>query len=554
MPENKTPFIQRRVALLLSAIALVGLSGCKAPIKKEGDAPDGVDYVRWMPQSYKPPVDEQLPRPKELWWEDYGSDELNELVESALTSNYDLRVAVARVAQTRAQAAVVKSVQYPQVDLLAGYNIQAPEFGVGSAGTTEAYGSRTTWQVGAMVSYEFDIWGKLGFNTESAYATALASEFNREAVALSLVGDVISTYFQAVSLGERIQVSERNLAAITNVSKGLERKVDRGDSTAIDLSQQLILQTNTEAQLNDLKLQRERALNRLAILVGRPPHSFKVKTAMIESFKVPAVKPGLPSDLLCRRPDIRKAETELIASRADLYAARANLLPNFALSGTGGYGSYLLQQFAQPQSLFYTLGIQLVQHVFDGGKRRAEVQLASAKNVEKLEGYANTVLSSLRDVEDALAGVTLTKRRYDALNQSRHRAQKLAVMSTRVVEKGGMDYVQLYEIQRTVLIAEDSAVAARSDQLRTTVDLFKSLGGGMKLENDPCIGGGNLPAPDKRWIAEAEKADSKQAKQAELGEQSPNTLGVSRDGTPILEGSGRKLQESPNPGVQNVIQ
>lgn len=539
---------------MLSAIALVGLSGCKSPIKKEGDAPDAADYVRWVPESYKPPVDERLPRPKELWWEDYGSDELNELVESALTSNYDLRVAVARVAQTRAQAAVVKSVQYPKVDLLAGYSIQAPEFGMGSAGSTEEYGSRTTWQVGAMVSYEVDLWGKLGFNTESAYATALASEFNREAVALSLVGDVIGSYFQVVSLSERIQVSERNLAAISNVGKGLERKVERGDSTAIDLSQQLILKNNTEAQLNDLRLQRERAMNRLAVLTGRPPHSFKVKATSIEKFKVPAVKPGLPSDLLCRRPDIRKAEAELIASKADLYAARANLLPSFTLSGAGGYGSYLLQQFAMPQSLFYNIGMQLMQSVFDGGKRRAEVQLASAKNVEKLEGYANTVLSSLRDVEDALAGVALTQRRYEALNQSRNRAQKLAVMSTKVVEKGGMDYVQLYEIQRTVLIAEDSAVAARSDQLRTTVDLFKSLGGGMKLENDPCLGGGNLPEPDNRWIAEAEKADSKQARKPVLGIQPDNTLGISSDGKMIIEGSGRKLEESANPGVQNVVQ
>lgn len=550
---NQAPFLKRRIALALGAIALLGLSGCKTPIKKEGDAPDAVDYVRWMPASYKPPVDEQLPRPKELWWEDFGSDELNELVESALTSNYDLRVAVARVAQTRAQAAVVKSVQYPKVDLLAGYSIQAPEFGMGSAGSTEEYGSRTTWQVGAMVSYEVDIWGKLGFNTESAYATALASEYNREAVALSLVGDVIGTYFQVVSLSERIQVSERNLAAISNVGKGLERKVDRGDSTAIDLSQQLILKNNTEAQLNDLRLQRERAMNRLSVLTGRPPHSFKIKATSIENFKVPAVKPGLPSDLLCRRPDIRKAEAELIASKADLYAARANLLPSFTLSGAGGYGSYLLQQFAMPQSLFYNIGMQLMQSVFDGGKRRAEVQLASAKNVEKLEGYANTVLSSLRDVEDALAGVALTERRYDALNKSRQRAQKLAVMSTKVVEKGGMDYVQLYEIQRTVLIAEDSAVSARSDQLRTTVDLFKSLGGGMKLENDPCLGGGNLPEPDKRWIAEAEKADSKQAKKPVLGIQPDNTLGIAPDGSMMIEGTGRKLEESANPGVQNVM-
>lgn len=541
-----TVLTKSRVALAVASVLVVTLSGCQSPIKKEGDAPDAADYVRWVPESYKPPVNEQLPRPKENWWEDFGSSELNELVEASLISNFDLRVAIARVAQTRAQAAVVKSAEYPTVDLLAGYSIQAPKYGMGSASSSDQYGSRATWQAGALVNYEVDIWGKRGFNTESAYAQALASEFNREAVALGLVGDVISTYFQIVALGERIEVWEKNLVSISNLSRGLERKVERGDATMIDLSQQQILKTNSEAQLSDLKLQRERAQNRLAILVGRPPNSFRIKATTIESFKVPLVRPGLPSDLLCRRPDIRKAEAELAASKADLYAARANLLPSFTLSGGGGYGSYFLQQLTMPQSIFYNITAQLLQNVFDGGKRRAEIQVASAKNVEKLEGYANTVLSSLRDVEDSLASTELTKRRYDALNQSRLRAQRLAVMSTTVVERGGMDYVQLYEVQRTVLNAEDAAVAGRSDQLRATVDLFKALGGGMKLDNDPCLGGGRLPEADRRWVEEASKADSPFGKKP--------ALGIGPDGRPRYEGANQSIVEATNPGVQNVVQ
>lgn len=531
--------------ILSVAIALLVLSGCRSPIVKEGDAPDAADYVKWMPASYEMPIEEKLAPLNEKWWEAFGSDELNSLVEESLKSNYDLRVAVARVAQTRAKAAATKAAQYPSVNILGGYDIQAPEFGMGSTTSSEEYGSRTTWQLGATVSYEVDIWGKLGFNTDSAYAQALASEFGREVVALSLVGDVISTYFQVISLDERIQVSSKNLAAITRVGKGIERKVERGDSTMINLSQQQILVTNTEGQLNELRMQRERAINRLAVLLGRPPKSVTLTTKSIESFKVPVVQPGLPSDLLCRRPDIRKAEAELEASKADLYAARANLLPSFNLSGAAGYGSYLLQQFAMPTSLFYNLTLQLVQNVFDGGKRRAEIQVASAKNVEKLETYANTVLSSLRDTEDALAGVALSKRRYEALDKSRHRAQKLALMSNTVVERGGMDYVQLYEIQRTVMLAEDQAVGARSDQLRMSVDLFKALGGGMKLDKDPCLNGGRLPAADQRWIDEAAKADKPKTIEKQM-------FGVTKDGTPAYLVGGTDVSESATPGVQNV--
>ena len=544
--------MKRQIPILLTA-SVVMLSGCTTPIKKDGDAPDGAEYVRWMPEAYKAPVEEQLPRPGEQWWQDFGSDELNSLVETALVNNYDLRVAVARVAQSRAQAKIVEAAQYPTIDLMTSYNIMAPQFGVGSSSDTTNYHSRSTWQAGAMVSYEVDLWGKLGFNSQAAYSQALASEFNREAVALSLVGEVISVYFQVVSLSERIQVSERNLQAIGKVGQGLERKVERGDATLIDLSQQLILKTNTEAQVNSLKLQRERAYNRLAQLVGRTPSTLKITATTIESFKVPVVNPGLPSDLLCRRPDIRKAEAELEGSKADLYAARANLLPSFTLSGAGGYGSYLLQQFAMPQSLFYNITAQLVQRIFDGGKRKAEVQLAGAKNVEKLESYANTVLSSLRDVEDALAGVALTKRQYEALDQSRKRAQKLATMSAKVVERGGMDYVQLYEIQRTVLIAEDSAVSARSDQLRSSVDLYKSIGGGMVLKDDPCLGGGKLPEADARWTEEAEKVDSKQAKTLNV-QQPKSQLGVDSKGGLIDQADRQPVGESVNPSVQNVIQ
>ncbi|MGI9143727.1 MAG: hypothetical protein ACR2IJ_11115, partial [Fluviibacter sp.] len=136
---------------------------------------------------------------------------------------------------------------------------------------------------------------------------------------------------------------------------------------------------------------------------------------------------------------------------------------------------------------------------------------------------------------------------------SRDRAQKLAVMSAKVVERGGMDYVQLYEIQRTVLNSEDMAVGARSDQLRASVDLYKSLGGGMKLHDDPCLGGGRLPEPDQRWIDEARKADQPEAKKSELS-QPKSQLGIGSEGEIINEGTGQRIGEGRAPGVQNVIE
>lgn len=485
---------------------VVFLSGCSTPIKKEGDAPDGPEYVKWLPKTFNGPVNESLPRPKEFWWKDFGSTELDGLVDTALTNNFDLRIAVARVAQTRAQANIVRAAQSPTVDLTAGYKNQAPGQGVGYAATTDDWGSQPVWQAGLAVNYELDLWGKKGFNTQSAYSLALASEFNREVVALSLVSDVVTVYFQVMALTERIAVGERNLETIRMVGRNLQRRLDRGDSTLIDVSQQLVLESNTDAQVTNLRLQRERALNRLALLVGTTPSALNLSGGLVENVNTPVVQPGLPSDLLCRRPDIRRAEAALESAQADLYAARANLLPSFALSAQGGFGSFLLSSILAPQSLFYNLSANLVQNVFDGGKRRSEIEVADAKNRELLEAYANTVLSAMRDVEDGLSGVALTARQYAALNNARKRARQLAQYSVLVVERGGMDFVQLFQVQGTVIAAEDAAINGRFEQIRASVDLYKAIGGGLRLGEDPCLGGGKLPEADARWRARAQQS------------------------------------------------
>jgi len=477
------------------------LAACTTPIKEASDPQNGRDYLRWLPQQFRAPTPATLAQPKQDWWKEFESEELNTVVQIALKNNYDLRMAIARVAQSRAQSNIVRSAQLPTVGFSGGYSNQAPSSGIGYAPDTASWGGQPLWQAGLLVSYEVNLWGKQGFNTQAAYAQAVASEFDREVVTLSLISEVARAYFEVAALNERVDVSDRNLAAIRRVSKGLERRLKRGDSTLIDVSQQLILQKNTEAQVINLKLLRERAFNRLALLAGVPSTGLTVESRSVEKIKAPLISPGLPSDLLCRRPDIRRAEATLQAAQADLYAARANLLPSFALSAQGGIGSFLLSTITAPHSLFYSLTTSLLQTVFDGGRKRSEVDVASARNLEILEAYANTVLSALRDVEDALAGVALTGSRFQSLDESRTLARKLAQMSATVVAKGGMDFVQLFQIQGTVLSAEDAAVSARYNQLVASVDLFKAVGGGLILQEDPCFGGGKLPDPAPGWDA-----------------------------------------------------
>ena len=496
-------FLRFQLASLMGLIFSISLlGGCSTPIVKATDATSPNQYVGWIPDSYKTKAADGLPKLKEQWWLDFNDSELNRLVDQALTNNYDLRIAIARVSQSRAQADAVRSTLFPTIDLVTGYSVQAPQYGVGSATNMSQWNALSSYQVGVQANYEVDIWGKKGFNTDSAMSQAMASEYNREAIALSLIGDVITNYFLYLSLNEQVTVGERNLKEIYKISQGIQRRVNMGDATLIDLSQQSVMQNNTEGIVISQRLQRDNAFNRLAALLGLTPSLLVVKTQSLEEVTPAIVSPGLPSDLLCRRPDIRRAEAMFKGSQSDLYAARANILPSFVLSGGGGYGSTALSALTAPQSLFYNFTANLIAHLFDGGRRDAEERVADAKNVEMLESYASTVIAALRDVESALSAVELSKESYLTLNQARIQAQGLSKMSSRVVEMGGMDYVQLYEIQRIVFNAENAAINARYDQLRSSVDLFKALGGGMKLEKDPCLGGGNLPPPTTAWIGE----------------------------------------------------
>ena len=295
-----------------------------------------------------------------------------------------------------------------------------------------------------------------------------------------------TAYFAAVSLTERIAVARRNLEGIREVQRGIAERVRRGDGTAIDLGQQTILVKNTEANVAQLVNLREQQLTLLAQLVGGVPGKVSIEVTSISAIRPIPVQPGLPSDLLCRRPDIRAAESDLLGAQADLYAARANFLPAFPLTAQGGIGSYYLSTITSPQSLFFNITAQLVQSIFDGGRRKAEEQAANARNFELLETYAKAVQTAMRDVEDALTGVRQTNERYVSLGEARVTAQKLESDTQKLLEWGAIDFLQLLTIQQTVLNSEDAYITAENDRLKASIDLVKALGGGVIPEGASC--------------------------------------------------------------------
>jgi len=349
----------RPTAVRAALVSMFGatLAGCAAIAPDLPRLPEGQEFVSWVPRNFssqpfpeikpKPAgqtgqatVEEanQLPRPTQTWWLEFGNEELAELVETAIANNYDLRVAVARIEQAERQAMIAGSARFPTLDFFAGAQAEGPAGGVGTAASRRAFQNRNTFQFGFRASYEVDLWGKIGYQAESALALARASVFNRQAVALTLTSEVTNAYIEILSLSERIAISDQNLEIARDVANALSSRVEQGDSSVLELQRQQVTIALIQNAQASLVLQRERLINRLAVLLGKPPRSVKIEGKSLKDIKIPQVAPGLPSELLCRRPDIRRAEAQLIAASADMNAARANLLPSVTLTGEYGHG------------------------------------------------------------------------------------------------------------------------------------------------------------------------------------------------------------------------
>lgn len=504
MSDSRKPKSTFRLSAIAGASLLVLLNGCASLVDHETEAlTKGKDFVNWVPRSFTesplpyepgqkpvktPTVKEtnQLPKPSDTWWNDFHSNELSELVDTALTNNYDLRIAVSRLEQAERQAMITDANRYPTLNAFAGAENKGPALGPGTASSLDNYTSRRIYQFGFRASYEVDVWGKLGYQSQSALALARASLYNRQTVALTLVSDVTTTYFQLVSLTERVNIAQKNLRLAQSVARAISKRVDIGEASIIELQQQQVTIALIESAIANLQLQKERAANRLAVLVGKPPNSFKITAVSLTGTNLPRINAGLPSELLCRRPDIRRAEEQLTSAEEDVKAARANLLPSFALTGEYGQGSFRLSELLSPFSLLYSIAGNLVGTVFDADKKENQLLLAKSKNKELLESYANTVLASLRDVEDALSGIRLTSAQRKALSDALSRNNRLLELSRMVYEKGALDFVGLQQIQRDVFNAQDSEANARFEQVRATIDLYKAIGGGVSTTNDPC--------------------------------------------------------------------
>ena len=467
--------VSRRAAHWLAALCLaLGSSGCLLTT----DLPDPALDV---PTGYKAAgTKNPLDAPPTLdWWRGFRSGELTTLMQEAQTVNLDIAAATARILQADAQARIAGAPLLPTASAT-GSETYSRTSGSSASGLTNGGREVVTYQASLSASYELDFWGKNRDAAQAAEETAVASRFDRDVVALTTLTSVANAYFQVLASQDRLRVAQQNITSAQRILDAIKQKFSAGTGTDLDVAQQESVLANQRALVPPLRQALEQNINALATLVSRPPESIKVAGGSLNRIAIPRVTPGLPSEILTQRPDIRRQEAQLASATANIGNARAQFFPSIQLTGNGGYQSSALVSLFQPHAAFFSLVGSAVQPIFDGGRILGNFEFAKAKQDELLQAYRKAVVQAFNDVDTALTNVretTIKLRLQRDVVASSQRAFRLAGDQLRA---GTADIVTVLNVQQTLFQAEDALVQAQLARVQAIVSLYQALGGGWE--------------------------------------------------------------------------
>ena len=503
--------MKRRTLLLATA----GLAGCRLGPEYERPALD-------LPDAFRATPDNAVAAwPEAGWWRAFGSPELDQLIERARGYNTDLAAAAARIVQADAQARISGAPLLPTINGTGSFSynrtgtgesssrsrtssvisslgagslgtgtLGAGSLGTGSVATSSVvttssnshYFDSRSYSLGLGTSYDLDFWGRNRANFQSAQASALSTRFDQETVALTVIASVANTYFQVLAGQDRLRVAQRNLRDAERILGAYRARLSVGTANALDVSQQEALVAGQRASLPSFQNTIEQQRIALGILVGTPPERVTIAGGSLEGLPVPMVVPGLPSELLQRRPDVASAETLLIAANANIRAARAAFFPDITLTAQGGLTSAALSTLTGPGTLVAQLAAALAQPIFDNGLRRGQLDVAKGRYQELVADYARAILQSFTDVEQALTAIRYVGEQ-EALEQAAIKvAQRSADIANAQLQAGTIDIITSLNTQQTLYNDLDLLTQIRLARFQALVNLYKALGGGWQQQ------------------------------------------------------------------------
>ena len=457
-------------ASVLMGGAAVLLVGCSVgPTYKRPDIPPP---AQWHETAGDAHAAKSSVWPDAEWWHGFGSTTLDELIAEAERNNDDLAGAIARVQEADQQARIAGAALLPSLD--AGINASRQREFVTGEGTKlfNEFNPELT------ASYEIDFWGKNRATRDAARAAAVASRYDQQSVALTVISSVATTYFQALELRDRLEVAQQNLDNGEAILKGFKLEQTAGTATGLDVAQQETAVALLNAAVPPLQQQFRQTVHALAVLIGKTPESVDVEAGTLTQLSSPTIVEGLPSQLLSRRPDVAEAEQNLIAANADITVARAALFPDIQLTAGGGYESTALAGLVSPANQVYSVAAGLTQPIFHGGALRAQVAFSKARYTELLTTYHKTVLTAFSNVEDALVATQQTAELQKRQQEAVTTAKRAFEFAERQMSAGTVNILTVLNTENALFSAQDQLVQDNFLRLQALVDLFTALGGG----------------------------------------------------------------------------
>lgn len=419
------------------------------------------------------------------WAEVFGDPKLQDYIAEALTNNWDIKIAAARVMQAQASARVARSQFFPNVavggDLITARSSQVgPSALPAGADPQVNYGSAYA----AMSAYEVDLWGRIRRSNEAARAQLYATEAAQQTVRKTLVSEVASAYLNLLQLDYELEVSRRTYAVRTNSLVLTTARQEGGVASMQDVVQSRVLVATAEAAIVDVKRRQEQKENELCILLGRNPGALDRGLPLRQQPLRTDVPPGLPSSLLERRPDIRTAEENLVAANANIGEAKAAFFPQLTLTGAFGYQSVSLSDLFTGPARVWQFGPTLTLPVFTGGRLSGQHQFAKARFEEAKAQYQQTVQNAFREVSDALIQYQRTREFTVYQEQNTQARRDAAELANTRYDGGVTSYLEVLYSEQELFTAELQLAQAIGNELLSVVQLYRALGGGWDASVD----------------------------------------------------------------------
>ncbi len=458
-----------RIVVLLLLVAALSGCGMLRPYHSPRDLPVAPAAWQAVPASQQPPASTR----NTLWQETFSDPALASLIEEAVGSNFDLRSAASRIAAARANATISGADQAPQIAASLNANRAKRSTIVGG---TVISGISNYFQSGMEIRWEADLWGRLSNQSRAATLELAASEADYRAVRLSLAANISRSWFDSIEAQQQVELSRQTVANYRKALGSIQESYRSGLSSALDTGLARSNLAGAESQLAAQQINLDGQLRMLQTLVGRYPSRQLAVADDLPEFRQP-IPAGLPSELLARRPDLIAVENRLLAADERASQAAKNRLPRIQLTASGGTSSDELNSLLEGDRLIWSIMSGITAPLFQGGRLKANQELARANAAQAMNQYAQTALNAFREVETALAAAPLLDSQQQALQRAEEEARESEQLATEQYRAGLVDITTWLEAQRQLFNARSTLLQVRNQQLQNRIDLHLALGG-----------------------------------------------------------------------------